>query len=219
MGSSSGTATQSSASGGRFTNNATSIAINLANGTDGVNTNGRIFTSGGIVGTTLSISGSKMFVSPHPADASKEIRYVALEGPTADMYFRGTARLVDGVYRIAVPEHFRLLAREGSYATTLTAVGSRGQLWVESEGPDEIVVRGATNSAFHFVVYAERDALSEHETVSPNVDFTPAALQNAGTLNALPAKLRELLVKNGTLNPDGTYNKATAARVGWALPE
>ena len=54
-------------------------------------------------------TGAKYFIEPHPTDASKVIRYVALEGPESGTYFRGTAHASHGQAVIAVPEDFRMV--------------------------------------------------------------------------------------------------------------
>jgi hypothetical protein len=175
---------------------------------------------GSITGTSLSISGlPKNFVSPHPLDPTKEIVYAAMEGPSADVFFRGTAHLVNGSALIPVPEHFRLTAREDSYMTTLTCVGEHAKLWVASEGPDGIVVGGSGDAAFHYVVYAERDETRDQQAVRENVHFTPQALRGkGGSLPNLPERTKAILVKNGILNPDLTINTRTAERAGWTIP-
>ncbi len=209
-----------SANGGFFQNTGGSVAVrtylsyNVGATLQGINTNGQIYGSNG-----LQITGTKNFVTPHPEDPSKEIAYVAVEGPTADVFFRGTARLKDGVAVIAVPDHFRLVAREGSYMTTLTPVGTAASLFVESEGAEGIVVKGGANVSFHYVVWGERDEYRDQVAVRANTHFTPEALEKTGAVPAFPESTRAILVKNGTLNPDGSYNRATAQRLGWSVPE
>ncbi len=177
-------------------------------------------TNGEIDGTALSISGApKNFVSPDPADPSKEIKYASVEAPTVDVYFRGTAALANGYARIEVPDHFRMTAREGTYMTTLTPVGQWAPLLVESESSDGIVVRGTGNIKFHYVVYAERAEIEGYEPIQENVHFTPAAMEKVHLLQKLPRSTKALLVKNGTLNPDGTYNEETARAMRWAIPQ
>ena len=173
------------------------------------------------VGQNLSICcGTKNFVSPHPEDPELEIAYASVEAPTVDVYFRGTAHLVGGAAWIAVPDHFRFTAREGTYMTTLTAVGPPVALGVVEEGPEGIVVRGEGDAKFHYVVYAERAEIEGARPVRRNVHFTPEALAGRASfrLETLPKTTRALLVKNGTLNPDGTFNEETAKRLGWKIP-
>jgi len=179
-----------------------------------------LYTDSRIRGGSLDIVGApKNFVSPHPEDPGLEIRYASVEAPTVDVYFRGTASLANGVARIEVPDHFRFTAREGTYMTTLTPVGNAVPLSVEAEGPEGIVVRGSGNARFHYVVWAERAEIVGYEPVVKNTTFTPEALEKGGGPQVLPDSTRSLLVRNGTLHPDGTYNLETARVLGWTIPE
>ncbi|MEO6326006.1 MAG: hypothetical protein ABIT01_21070 [Thermoanaerobaculia bacterium] len=178
-----------------------------------------VLTNGEVYARNLAIYGSKAFVSPHPEDASKEIEYISVEAPTSDVYFRGTAQLRDGIARISVPDHFRLVARDGSYMTTLTSVREIVPLAVLSEDASGIVVRGEKDVTFHYIVYAERDVARDHEPIRDNVHFRPETLDKAQMLKGLTERMRAQLVQNGTLNPDGTYNKTKADALGWKLPE
>jgi hypothetical protein len=179
-----------------------------------------LYTAEKIRGGSLDIVGApKNFVAPHPEDPGLEIRYASVEAPTVDVYFRGTASLVNGSARIEVPDHFRFTAREGTYMTTLTPVGRAVALSVEEEGPDGIVVRGSGGARFHYVVWAERAEIVGYEPVVENVTFTPEALEKGGGPQRLPEATRALLVRNGTLRRDGTYNLETARARGWTIPE
>ncbi len=208
-----GTSDQDQANGGEFANFSSGIYSYVSFSSFGFLTFGEIF------GGSLNISGApKNFVSPDPADPSKEIKYASVEAPTVDVYFRGTAALANGYARIEVPDHFRMTAREGTYMTTLTPVGRSVVLNVQAEGPEGIVVRGDGNVAFHYVVYAERAEIEGYEPVQKNVHFTPAAMEKLHMLEKLPPSTKALLIKNGTLNPDGTYNEETARAMGWTIP-
>jgi len=215
-----GDATNAVANGGRFINSGfVGSETFLATKISGVNygifaANSRLF------GQSLVISGApKTFAAPHPEDAGMEIRYASVEAPTVDVYFRGTAELANGIARIEVPDHFRFTAREGTYMTTLTPVGRSIALSVEAEGPEGIVVRGTGNARFHYVVYAERAEIEGFQPVIKNETFTPEALAKGNRLEATPPSTRALLVKNGTLNPDGSFNVETARAHGWTIPE
>ena len=212
-----GFATQANASGGYFVN-AVAGPVYLATQISGVNYD--LYSFSRIRGGSLDIVGApKNFVSPHPEDPSLEIRYASVEAPTVDVYFRGTATLVNGHARIEVPDHFRVTAREGTYMTGLTPVGNPIALSVEEEGPDGIVVRGTGNIRFHYVVYAERAEIVGYEPVTRNLSFTPEALEKGGGPEKLPGPTRALLVRNGTIHDDGSYNLETARAQGWAIPE
>ena len=178
-----------------------------------------LFTFGKVRSGSLEVvGGTKNFVAPHPEDPDLEIKYASVEAPTVDVYFRGTAALKDGSTRIDVPDHFRFTAREGTYMTTLTPIGDPIGLSVVEEGPEGIVVRGTGDARFHYVVYAERAEIEGYEPVQKNVNFTPAALARGDYRKSLPETTKALLVRNGTLNPDGTFNPETARRLGWTVP-
>ena len=208
-----------SASGGYFSNLGVASAHIAFRDTD-VGVNYGVYSFERIRGGSLDITGApKNFVSPHPENPGLEIRYASVEAPTVDVYFRGTASLVNGHARIDVPDHFRFTAREGTYMTTLTPLDSAIAMRVAQEGPEGIVVRGAGNTRFHYVVYAERAEIVGYEPVVKNVSFTPGLLERGGGPERLPEPTRALLVKNGTLNADGSYNLDTAKAQGWTLPE
>ena len=212
-----GLALQGSANGGYFSN---LVAGPTFISTQANAVNYGVYTFAALRGASLEIvGGTKNFVSPHPKDPALEIRYSCVEAPTVDVYVRGTATLVNGYARVELPDHFRYTAREGTYMTTLTPVGRPMTLSVQEEGPEGIVVRGAGNGRFHYVVYAERAEIEGYEAVTPNRSFTPELLEKGGGPGRLPESTRARLVENGTLNPDGTYNLETARTQGWAIPE
>jgi hypothetical protein len=188
----------------------------VATGLLGYNSNGTpygVYSGGDAhVGGTLT-ANTKMFVQPHPYDPSKEIRYVSLEGPHSEIYFRGTAEISQGVTRIPVPEHFRFVATPGSYSTLVTPVGGMASVAVLSEGEDGIVVQASRNVQIHYVVYAERESIQNPDPIAENVHFRPDPLVDV--FAHLPDSYRRLMIQNGTLNPDGTVNVDTARRLGW----
>ncbi len=169
-------------------------------------------------GTGIVFGTAKSFVQPHPEDPTKEIQYVSLEGPEHGVYFRGTARLVDGEAVLSTPESFRLVAREEGLTVSLTPLGQSRGLFVARKGLHEIVVRenegGNGDVAFDFLVMGVRAAMPEHVAIHENTHFAP----RPGTTlpeGSLPAGYRELLIQNGTLNTDGSVNEVRAAALGW----
>ena len=80
------------------------------------------------------------------------------------------------------------------------------------------MIQGSGNGRFHYVVYAERAEIEGFQPVMKNETFTPEMLQK-GLLRGLPASTKALLVKNKTLNQDGTYNLETARAQGWTIRE
>ncbi|HEY6065590.1 MAG TPA: hypothetical protein VIY96_05510 [Thermoanaerobaculia bacterium] len=162
---------------------------------------------------TFTATTNKAFVQPHPHDASKEIQYVSLEGPHSEVYFRGTAQISQGITRIAIPDHFRFVADPATYSTLVTPVGGMATVAVLSEGPDGVSVRASRNVKIHYVVYAERDAVRNPDPIVENVHFRPNP--NTDFLAHLPDTFVQLMIKNGTLNPDRTVNQETVRRLGW----
>lgn len=158
-------------------------------------------------------SSNKFFMQPHPFDPSKEIRYVSLEGPHSEVYFRGTAQVSQGVTRIPIPEYFRFVADRATYSTLVTPVGAMATVAVLSEGPEGIVVQASRNVKVHYVVYAEREAVRNLDPIIENEHFRPDPERN--NFAHLPDTFRELMIQNGTLNKDGTINMETARRLGW----
>jgi hypothetical protein len=155
---------------------------------------------------------TKSFVEPHPSDASKEIRYVSLEGPRSEVYFRGTAQVSQGVTRIRVPDEFRLVAARDTYSTLVTPTGSMATVAVISEGEDGIVIEASRNVKVHYVVYAERESFRQSSAIIDNVHFRG---ESEDEMRHLPDSYRLRMIRNGTLNPDGTVNMETARRLGW----
>jgi hypothetical protein len=171
----------------------------------------------GINGQTGVVFGaSKSFVQPHPTDASQEIQYVSLEGPEHGVYWRGSARLANGVAVLAAPESFRLVARADGLTVSVTPLGPSCGLYVAKKGLDGFEVReneggkGGGAIEFDFLVMGKRSAMPEHHPIRENRHFLP----EPGTVIAegeLPGRYRELLIQNGTLEPDGRVSAASAA--------
>jgi len=163
----------------------------------------------------LSVSGTKSFVEPHPTDASKMIDYVALEGPEAGTYFRGTARTVGGMAVIPVPDHFAMVTDPDGLTVQLTPVGSAASMYVVSEDLNEIVVHSNRDVKFHYQVNGIRTAFKDHQPIVENTMFNPRSptQQMSG---ALSEEQRRRLIANGTFNADGSVNLETARAMGWA---
>lgn len=159
------------------------------------------------------MSANKYFVEPHPYDASKEIRYVSLEGPHAEVYFRGTAQVSRGITRIAIPQDFRFVADPATYSTLVTPVGAMATVAVVSEGEEGVLVQASRDVRIHYVVYAERKAFKNPDPIAQNEHFRPE--RDHDIFRSMPESYRKLLMQNGTLNPDGTLNLETARRLGW----
>jgi hypothetical protein len=168
-----------------------------------------VYSSGDFGGT-----GAKYFVEPHPTDATKVIRYVALEGPESGTYFRGTGHTIGGRAVIEVPETFRIVTDEEGITVQLTAVGPPTSLSVESEDLNRIVVRSSEDVTFHYLVQGVRRAFKGFEPVKEGDEFMPSSLEDRMP-GYLTEEAKRRLISNGTYNADGTVNRVTAERIGW----
>jgi hypothetical protein len=169
-----------------------------------------VFSQGDFGGT-----GSKYFVQPHPTDASKEIRFVCLEGNESGTYFRGSARIEGGQAVIEVPEEFSLVTEAEGLTVQVTPMGPV-QLWIEEKSLDRIVVCGDADVEFDYFVNGVRRGFSGHECIRPNQAWVPE-VRGVPFGTQYPRALQRILIQNGILNPDLTPNEVTAARNGWAL--
>jgi hypothetical protein len=159
-------------------------------------------------------TGAKYFVEPHPQDASKVIRYVALEGPEAGTYFRGTSETHGGRAVIDVPETFRLVTEQAGLTVQLTPIGELATLAVVSEDLNRIVVESSKDVRFHYQVNGVRHSFAGFDPVSTSTVFAPGSADSQ-----MPAYLtdaeRRALIANRTYNADGTVNVETARAQGW----
>jgi hypothetical protein len=161
----------------------------------------------------IGASGTKPFVEVHPTDASKEIRYVALEGPEAGTYFRGTSETHNGMAVILVPETFRMVTDSEGLTVQLTPVGQLAAMAVVSQDLNQIVVRSSRDVKFHYMVNGVRETFKDWQVIKES-EFMPqsAALTMPGYFSE---EQKRRLIANGTYNADGTVNMETARRLGW----
>jgi hypothetical protein len=181
-------------------------------------------------GTLSKVGGS--FVQPHPSDPTKEINYRFFEGPENAVFERGVATLQNGRAEITMPDHFRLVAKETGISVQLTprSANSKGLALVEVSR-DRIVVQelagGNGNYSFDYFVTANRAGYAAHEPIQSNRHFRPDHYdsiqdfeQTWNEVDGVDAKAaRDLLIRNGILNPDGTLNRAKVLELGWRLPK
>ena len=163
----------------------------------------------------FAATGTKSFVEPHPTDPAKTIRYVALEGPEAGTYFRGTARTVGREAVIEVPETFRIVTAEEGLTVQLTPVGEFAQMAVFSQDLSQIVVRSTREVTFHYLVQGVRRAFKDWQVVAEGQEFRPAS-PDQKMPSWLTEEAKSRLISNGTYDSDGTVNMSTAERLGWA---
>jgi hypothetical protein len=162
----------------------------------------------------LAGTGTKAFLDPHPTDASKEIRYVALEGPEAGTYFRGRGRFVNRQAVIDVPENFRMVTEEEGMTVHITPIGGAASVGVTSMTLNQIVAESTSDLEFSYIVYGVRKGYKDLEPIIEGSEFTPQS-PDARMPAYLNAVQKQHLIDNGTYNADGTVNMKTAQRLGW----
>jgi hypothetical protein len=158
--------------------------------------------------------GTKHFLDPHPTDPSRAIGYVSLEGPEAGTYFRGRARFQNGMARIPVPEHFRLVTDREGLTVQITPIGAMASFAVLKMDLDEIVVQASRNVEFSYLVQGVRATYRDVTPFRGAAEFMPRSAEAKLPLWLSPAQ-RQLLIQNGTYREDGTVNLETARRLGW----
>ena len=114
--------------------------------------------------TTRAIaSKKKSFDIPHPSKDGHRLRYICIEGPTADVYVRG--KLKDKNV-IDLPDYWKDLVDPDSIDVVLTPRGSFQELFVEDiQWGTKVIVKNNAGGPINcsYVVYGER------KDVSPNI--------------------------------------------------
>jgi hypothetical protein len=65
---------------------------------------------------------SKPFIIPHPLDPERNLVHCCIEGPESGVYYRGEARLSDGVATVELPPYFEALTRPEGRTVQLTPI-------------------------------------------------------------------------------------------------
>ena len=100
--------------------------------------------------------GKKDFDIKHPTKEGHRLRYVSLEGPTADVYVRG--KLEDSNV-IELPDYWRGLVDSETITVNLTPIGCFQELFVEKiEWGSKIIVKNNAGGPIkcHYIVHGER---------------------------------------------------------------
>ena len=100
------------------------------------------------------LSAKKDFDIPHPTKDGWRLRHVCIEGPTADVYYRG--RVSGNI--IELPDYWKGLVDEETITVTLTPIGEYQQLFVESIEDNRIYIKNHLDTSTHcyYLVCAER---------------------------------------------------------------
>lgn len=135
---------------------------------------GPLFVGGPIVSGWLNakLASKKSFDIPHPTKDNHRLRHVCLEGPDADVYYRGK---LNNKNEIILPEYWSKLVDPESITVNLTPIGSYQELYVEDiTWGRKITVKNNLGGSVkcHFTVYGERNDVEknicEYEGTTPN---------------------------------------------------
>jgi len=169
---------------------------------------------GVFAGGNIGATGTKSFVEPHPTDAGLTITYVSLEGPEAGTYFRGRGKFQNGIARISVPEHFRLVTDPEGLTVQVTPIGPMATVSVVKADLNEIVVQASRNVEFYYTVNGVRAAFKDVNPIRRSGEFAPRSADAKIPMWLSPVQKR-LLIQNGTYREDGSVNAVTAHKLGW----
>tara|TARA_Y100000289_G_scaffold13423_1_gene12526 strand:- start:87 stop:1100 length:1014 start_codon:yes stop_codon:yes gene_type:complete len=100
--------------------------------------------------------GKKDFDINHPTKEGHRLRYVSLEGPTADVYVRGK---LENSSVIELPDYWRGLVDSETITVNLTPIGCHQELFVESiQWGSRIIVKNNAGGPIkcHYTIYGER---------------------------------------------------------------
>lgn len=119
--------------------------------------------AGGILSKKATIwDAKKSFDISHPTKEGHRLRYICLEGPDAEVYFRG--KLVNENY-IQLPEYWKDLVDMETLGITLTPNGHWQELFVEKiEWGSRVSIKNNAGTAINcdFVVYGVRKDVTKN---------------------------------------------------------
>ncbi len=165
----------------------------------------------GQAGVKIRGNGTVSFEQNDPDDPSRVIVYAAPEGDEVAVYTRGSARLVNGIARVALGPTFRKVANPDLGLTAhLTPRGSFVPLAAESISTTELVVRGPVGSeaTFDYMVWGLRIGFEDkaivqpkkHEAMIPSRDPDDLIYSAAPDLKQFAARQR-YVAERRTLQP------------------
>ena len=159
------------ASGGNGLAIGTLGATSLILGTNSANRLQIDSTGAVTVSGNFTVTGTKSFAMPDPADETKAIYYAALEGPEAGTYFRGTAKTVNGEATIELPGYFARITEKDRMTVQITPVGAPGQLYVAEKTPEHLVIKvakGSEDAEFDYFVQGVRKGYLDFQVEREN---------------------------------------------------
>jgi hypothetical protein len=168
---------------------------------------------GVFAGGNIGATGAKYFLDPHPTDPDRAIAYISLEGPEAGTYFRGRGRFQNGIARIPVPDHFRMVTDPEGLGVQVTPIGPMATVSILRADLNEIVVQASRDVEFYYLVNGIRASFKDSSPFRDGV-FMPKSADGRMPQWLNPAQQR-VLIQNGTYREDGSVNVETAHRLGW----
>jgi hypothetical protein len=109
-----------------------------------------------LIKTDKIAKSKKSFDIPHPTKENHRLRYICLEGPSAEVYIRGKLK---GSNVIELPDYWKGLVDPESITVTLTPIGTSQDLFYEEvEWCSTIKVMNASGGPINcsYTVFAER---------------------------------------------------------------
>ena len=114
-------------------------------------------TNATTLNTTLALAQSKKgFDIPHPTKENHRLRHICLEGPDAEVFYRGR---MENTTTINLPDYWRELVDPDSIGVHLTPMGSYQELFVEKiEWGTKVTVKNASGGPIKcsYVVFGVR---------------------------------------------------------------
>lgn len=114
----------------------------------------------------------KSFDIKHPTKEDHRLRYICLEGPTADVYLKG--KLVNQSY-IELPDYWKDFVDMDNIVVNLTPNGHWQELYVEKiEWGTKVIIKNNSGTGINcdYVIFAERKDTSKN--ISEYQGLTPA---------------------------------------------
>jgi hypothetical protein len=152
--------------------NAPMIVNSIVKASDFFSSAGGLNATTKLAGKALEVAvGKKGFDIPHPLRDGYRLRHICIEGPSADVYFRGT---LQNVNEIIIPDYWRNLVDNESVSVTLTPIGSYQELFVDKiEWGRRIIIKNNLGTSINcsYIVYGERidgeRNISEYKGLTP----------------------------------------------------
>jgi len=142
-----------------FTGKSTTTGKKIINGKTVIN--GKLTVTGTISSPTITllkakIASKKGFDIPHPTKQDHRLRYICVEGPSAEVYLRGKLK---GSNVIELPDYWKDLVDIETIGVSLTSIGVYQELFVDKiEWGSRIIVKNNLGGPVNcdFIVFAER---------------------------------------------------------------